>query len=137
MTPLNSDSLTDQVRDLLQREIEAGRLVPGTRIREDEFASLLGISKSPLRVALHQLKQDGIIQIRPRRGFYVAVPTHEQVLQLLQMREVLEGLAARLAANAASSQFIESLENCFSGFSKQTLTLNVSNILQPTFGFSV
>jgi DNA-binding GntR family transcriptional regulator len=118
---LNLESITDQVRHILQREIEEGRLTPGTRIREDEFAKELGISKSPIRVALHQLKQDGIVRIEARRGFYVAMPTTEQVLELVEMREVLEGLSARRAAVRPDKGFVTELSACFSGFRERDL----------------
>lgn len=121
MPKINLESITDQVRHLLQREIEAGRLTPGTRIREDEFARELGISKSPIRVALHQLKQDGIVRIESRRGFYVAMPTSEQVIELTEMREVLEGLAARRAAARPDRGFVKELAACFAGFREKDL----------------
>jgi DNA-binding GntR family transcriptional regulator len=121
MSKINLESITDQVRHLVQREIEAGRLTPGTRIREDEFARELGISKSPIRVALHQLKQDGIVRIEARKGFYVAMPTAEQVIELTEMREVLEGLAARRAAERTDRRFVKELAACSAGFRERDL----------------
>jgi DNA-binding GntR family transcriptional regulator len=121
MSKINLESITDQVRGLLQREIEAGKLEPGTRIHEGAFASRLGISKSPLRFALYQLKQDGIIRIEPRKGFYVALPTRKEFFELLEMREVLEGLAARRAAGCADRKVVRRLSDCFSGFDENNL----------------
>lgn len=121
MNSLRTESLTDQVRNLLQRMIEAGELAPGTRILEEEFAKKLNISKSPLRVALHQLKQDGIIRIEPRKGIFVAMPTPEQLLEILEMREVLEGLAMRRVAKKASPRLVQRLEACFAGFDERNL----------------
>lgn len=116
MEKLNFDSITDQVRALLQREIEAGRLSAGTRIREELFAEQLGISRSPLRFALYQLKQDGIIRIESRKGFYVAIPTPREMTELLEMREVLEGMAARRAARRTSEKMVRRLADCFKTF---------------------
>lgn len=121
MASLNLESITDQVRSLLQREIEAGKLAPGTRIHEAEFSERLGISKSPLRFALHQLKQDGIIRIEPRKGFFVAVPTKREIAELLEMREVLEGLAARRAASRADRAIVRRLEACVASFEEATV----------------
>lgn len=121
MAGLRTESLTDQVRNLLQGVIEDGKLVPGTRIHEENFAKQLGISKSPLRVALHQLKQDGLIRIEPRRGFYVAVPSVKQMLELLEMRAVLEGLATRLAAERSDEKLLRQLTKCFAGFEEADL----------------
>ena len=118
MHPIRKESITEQVRDILQREIEAGNIEPGARIYEEKLAQQLGISKTPLRLALHQLKQDGIVRIVPRQGIYLAVPTREEVTELIEMREVMEGLAARRAARRRDPQDIERMRACFAGFSE-------------------
>ena len=102
MHPIRKESITEQVRDILQREIEAGNIEPGARIYEEKLAQQLGISKTPLRLALHQLKQDGIVRIAPRQGIYLAVPT----------------LAARRAARRCAPRDIERMRACFAGFSE-------------------
>lgn len=121
MARLKQDSITDQVRELLQRDIEAGRIKPGARIYEETLAKELGISKTPLRLALYQLKQDGIVRIEPRQGIYVALPTVKEVLELIEMREVLEGLAARRAARHTNADLVARLRACFAGFEESNL----------------
>lgn len=121
MTSLNFESITDQIRSLLQREIEAGKLKPGARIREAAYAEKLGVSKSTLRFALYQLQQAGIIRIEPRKGFYVAVPTKAEMIELLEMREVLEGLAARRAATRSNAKTVRRLQACFADFDQSDL----------------
>ncbi len=121
MASLKLESITDQVRGILLREIEAGKLTPGTRIHETALAQKLGISKSPLRFALYQLKQDGIIRIEPRKGIYVATPTNGELVELVEMREVLEGLAARRAAVRANDKMVRGLEACFAGFKEGSI----------------
>lgn len=116
MASLNLESITDQVRGILIRDIKAGKLTPGTRIYEAALAKTLGISKSPLRFALYQLKQDGIVQIEPRKGIYVATPTLKEMAELVAMREVLEGLAARRAAERSDDKMVRRLKACFAGF---------------------
>ena len=118
MASLNLESITDQVRGVLLREIEAGKLTPGTRIHEADLAQELGISKSSLRFAIYQLKQDGIIRIEPRKGIYIATPTNKELAELVEMREGLEGLAARRAASRADNKMVRRLEACFAGFDK-------------------
>jgi DNA-binding GntR family transcriptional regulator len=118
MHPIRRESITEQVRDILQREIETGNIEPGARIFEEKLAQQLGISKTPLRLALHQLKQDGIVRIAPRQGIYLAVPTREEVTELIEMREVMEGLAARRAARRCDPQDLERMRGCFTGFSE-------------------
>jgi DNA-binding GntR family transcriptional regulator len=118
---INKDSITVQVHQFLQREIEAGNIQPGARIVEDQMAQQLGISKTPLRLALHQLKQDRIVDIEPRRGIYLAIPTLPEFLELIEMREVLEGLAARRAAVQPDRRFVSQMKACFAAFNKANL----------------
>jgi GntR family transcriptional regulator of vanillate catabolism len=113
---INKDSITAQVHQYLQREIEAGAIRPGARIVEEQLARQLGISKTPLRLALHQLKQEGIVDIKPRRGIYLALPTLDEFLELIEMREVLEGLAARRAAQQQDRRFLQQMKSCFAPF---------------------
>jgi DNA-binding GntR family transcriptional regulator len=121
MASIKRESITEQVYEILQRDIEAGRIKPGARISEEVVARELGISKTPLRLALYQLKQDGIVRIEPRRGIYLAVPTATELLELIEMREVLEGLAARRATGQPDKRFIARLKDCFAGFREQEL----------------
>lgn len=115
-------SITEQVYEILQRGIETGTFRPGERIREDRLAIKLSVSKTPLRIALHQLKENGLVRIDPRLGIFLAVPTETEVAQLVEMREVLEGLAARRAARYASEKFISRLRACFERFNENNLT---------------
>ena len=121
MGRINQDSITDQVYRILHRAIDDGRFKPGARIYEHALAQELGTSKTPLRVALHQLKRDGVIRIEARKGIYLAVPTRTEVIELIELREVLEGLAARRAALQPGRQFVKQLEACLSGFEERNL----------------
>ncbi|MBN8919779.1 MAG: GntR family transcriptional regulator [Rhizobiales bacterium] len=118
MRKIKRESLTDQVLDILQGEIDAGRIAPGARIVEERIAEQLGVSKTPLRLALHQLKQDGIVRIEARQGIYLAIPTPGEVAELVEIREVMEGLAARRLARAAHKSIVAALRECFSGFTE-------------------
>lgn len=88
-------------RQLLE-EVRAGRLGPGTRLRETELAARLGISRTPVREAIRQLEADGLVVHLPRQGATVRSLDYAEVIELYEMRAVLEGTAARLAARAAS-----------------------------------
>jgi DNA-binding GntR family transcriptional regulator len=114
---LIKDSITEQVREFLQNEIEAGTIAPGERILEHKLAEQLGVSKTPLRLALHQLKQDRIVRIEPRQGIYLATPTAQEVLELIELREAMEGVAARRVARGAEPQIVDQMRACFAGFS--------------------
>ncbi|EDP64325.1 F0F1 ATP synthase subunit A [alpha proteobacterium BAL199] len=86
----------------LKEAIQAGLLKPGERIREIEMAERLSMSRTPVREALRRLEADGLLTFAPYRGMVIAELDHQAVMELYQMREVLEGTAAGLAARHAS-----------------------------------
>ncbi len=83
-------------------DVRRGLLLPGARLRESEIAARLGISRTPVREAIHRLEADGLVVHQPRLGATVRRLDHGEVMELYEMRTVLEGTAARLAARAAS-----------------------------------
>lgn len=117
----SSKSITDQVYEILHRAIEAGHFAPGARVYEEALASELGISKTPLRLALHQLKRDGVVRIEPRKGIYLAAPSLMEIIELIELREVLEGLAARRAAAQKDRTFVAGMEACLAPFNEASL----------------
>lgn len=86
----------------LLEDIRAGTLLPGMRLRETDLADRLGISRTPVREAIRQLEADGLVIHLPRQGATIRSLDHAEVVELYEMRAVLEGTAARLAARAAS-----------------------------------
>lgn len=89
--------------------LREGRLNPGDRLRETELAERLGVSRTPVREAIRQLEADGIVVHVPRQGASIRTLDYAEVMDLYEMRAVLEGTAARLAARAASDIEIEEL----------------------------
>jgi DNA-binding GntR family transcriptional regulator len=78
--------------------IRQGLLAPGARLRAEEIATEIGMSRMPVREALRRLDSEGLVTLRPNRGAVVAGYKPKEILELFEMRSVLEGLAARLAA---------------------------------------
>src|SRR5579871_6440709 len=72
--------------DALREAILLGQLPPGTRIVEAEIARQMGISRGPIREAVRQLEQDGLVEYQPRHGVIVAELTREQVLDTYAVR---------------------------------------------------
>lgn len=89
--------------------IRAGQLTPGQRVRETEIAEWLGISRTPVREALMRLEVAGLVQSASHSGFVVNRLDDAEVRELYAMREVLEGMAARLAAQHASDAEVVTL----------------------------
>ncbi len=108
---VNDDS-TPQGNSAYERlltELREGRLNPGDRLRETDLAERLGMSRTPVREAIRQLEADGIVTHVPRQGASIRTLDYAEVMELYEMRAVLEGTAARLAARAASDIEIEEL----------------------------
>src|SRR3954465_10540647 len=91
-------SRADFVYESLRDAISDGRIAIGERVREEEIARNLGVSRTPVREALQRLHQRGLLVFGAARGLTVASLSQHQVLQLYAMREILEGSAARFAA---------------------------------------
>jgi DNA-binding GntR family transcriptional regulator len=94
--------LRQSVYETLVEHVVTGNLRPGQHLVESELARQLGVSRQPVREALHRLAAGGWIDLRPSQGAFVHVPTDEEVDQLLDARELLEGATARLACRAAT-----------------------------------
>jgi DNA-binding GntR family transcriptional regulator len=100
---LRTRSRADFVYESLRDAISDGRIAVGERVREEEIARNLGVSRTPVREALQRLHQRGALVFGAGRGLVVAQLSHNQVLQLYAMREILEGSAARFAAQHATA----------------------------------
>lgn len=108
--------LRSEVYRILRQEIIDGTLEPGTRLLENDLVQRLNVSRTPIREALNQLSKEGLVEIIPRKGTYVRRWTLEEALEILLLREVLEGLAARLATEHLSDQDLERLEDHLESF---------------------
>ena len=84
-------------------------LSPGTRLRSEEIASELGLSRMPVREALRRLDSEGLVTLRPNRGAVVAGFTAAELFELFEIRSMLEGLAVRLAAPIANAENAEEM----------------------------
>jgi len=93
----------------IRRQILSGAFGPGHRINLAEVADTLSISRMPVREALRQLDAEGMILMRPNRGATVVDLTPSEVEEYFQIRSVLEGLAAGLAAERLTQEDIEQL----------------------------
>jgi DNA-binding GntR family transcriptional regulator len=94
----SAPKLVEQVHEAILAEIAAGRLQPGSRIIQEQLAQELGVSRQPVQQALALLRKQGILRDAPGRGLLVAPLDLDYVLNMYEMRAVIEGLACRQAA---------------------------------------
>jgi DNA-binding GntR family transcriptional regulator len=89
--------LRDLVYDELKMKIMMGLIAPGTRMMEVELAEEMGVSRTPVREAIRKLEKEGMISIEPRRGAYASSLSNQDMVDILEVRQTMEGLAADLA----------------------------------------
>jgi DNA-binding GntR family transcriptional regulator len=86
---------------VLREAIVSNALKPGTRLRADDLAKQLGVSKTPVREALRKLQAEDLVTMQPGNALTVKSISEEQLFEIYYTREALEGMAARLAAENA------------------------------------
>lgn len=118
MKPLGTThkNLDAKVYDRLKTMILEGKLVPGDKVYQDRLAQEMGVSRTPLVNALKVLEQEKLIKAIPRRGFFVRQFSKEEMIYIFELREVLEGLAARRAATLITPPQIKQLQTFFEAF---------------------
>ncbi len=109
-TPIREMSQGQDAYQRLIAEIRAGVLRPGDRLTETELAARLGISRTPVREAIRALETDGLVVHVARVGASIRRLGYAEVTELYEMRMVLEGTAARLAARMASDLELAELD---------------------------
>jgi len=104
-------SLGEHVFESLKHSIIRGKISSGEWLVESHIAETLGISRTPVREAIHKLEREGLIERQPRGGFTVLGLNRNDIEETFGIRSVLEGYAARLAAVKHRKEELEALEN--------------------------
>lgn len=106
----NQLSAQEEAYQYLLNAIRMGELQPGQRIVAEEFAEALDMSRMPIREALRRLSAEGLVAMRANRGAVVKKLSKDEVLEIFEMRAVLEALAAAQAVKKANAADIRELE---------------------------
>jgi DNA-binding GntR family transcriptional regulator len=109
-TPAESIPVRERAYEHLKASILSGRFTPGERLTEEYLARELGISRTPIREALHKLESEGLITPLATRGFAAAQDSREEVEELFEIRAVLEGYALRLLCGRITDPVLAELE---------------------------
>ena len=110
MEVVNNLTLADKVLMKFQEDIVSGDVAPGTKISESALATKYGVSRGPLREAISRLESRGLIERAPNVGARVVSLSHQELIELYQIRESLESLACRLAAENMSADEVLQLK---------------------------
>ena len=106
----SNGSIQGRLIDEIRRRIIAGEVSPGVNISEIAIAEEFGVSRTPVRETFKQLQTEGLVQIRPRVGTFVTTPSRREITELFEMKELLEGAAARLLAQRGRVPEVDQLE---------------------------
>jgi len=107
---INAIPARERAYEYLKEKLLSGRFEPGERLTEEYLAGELGVSRTPVREALHRLEQEGLIQPLETRGFRVASDSQEEMEELFEIRSILEGYALRCVCERISNKDLEELE---------------------------
>lgn len=120
--------LRDVVFNTLRKAILTGELKPGERLMEIHLANQLGVSRTPIREAIHKLEQEGLVIMIPRRGAEVAQITEKSLKDVLEVRRALDALCAELACDRITEEGKCELKKACNDFEKATATGDVTTI---------
>ncbi len=114
--------LRDVVFNTLRDAILTEKLQPGERLMENQLAEKLGVSRTPIREALRMLELENLVELTPRKGAQVLDMSEKDIINVLEIREVLEGLATQLACKKMTFEILEELKKAeleFEQFAKE------------------
>jgi DNA-binding GntR family transcriptional regulator len=103
--------MTGKVYAALRRDILSCQIVPGQDLSEGELATRFKMSKTPVREALSKLRTEGLVKAFPRRGYQVAPVTFQDMNELFEVRNMLEGRATELASQNITPDGLRQLSN--------------------------
>jgi DNA-binding GntR family transcriptional regulator len=113
--PIKHQNLDERVYTRVRDMLASGELEPGQRIVQEDMAVGLDVSRTPLVNALKRLAQEGLLEWVPRRGIYVRTLSLAELVQLFEVRERLEPLAAELAATKICAKEADEMHSMWQG----------------------
>jgi len=120
--------LRDVVFNTLRKAILTGNIKPGERLMEVQLASMLGVSRTPIREAIHKLELEGLVELLPRRGAQVAKISEKSLKDVLEVRRALDVLIAELACERITKEQIKELEEAKVMFEKAVSNAEKNNV---------
>lgn len=127
--------LREVIFDSLRQAIIMGELKPGERLMEIQFAEKMGVSRTPVREAIRKLELEGLVVMIPRKGAHVAELSVKDIIDVLEIRSSLDGLATRLAAQRINKDELKELKNIVNQFSQHMEKGNVQGLIKKDIEF--
>lgn len=126
----NHKPLREMVYEELKMQILTGAIVPGTRMMEVELAKEIGVSRTPIREAIRKLEKEGLVTIEPRRGAYASQISTKDMVEILEVRQNMEGLAAYFAASRMKPDQLAELKAASDKYNTAVATGNMEDMIK-------
>jgi len=110
-TRKNSVSVREKTYEYLKEKVLSGSFTPGERLTEEHLAEELGVSRTPIREALHKLELEGLVKPLETRGFCVPQHSIEEMEEIFDIRAIMEGYALRVLSETITEKELKKLEN--------------------------
>ena len=123
-------SLGQHVFENLKQALIKGKIVPGSRLIESRLADALGISRTPVREAIHKLEREGYLKKLPRGGFVALGFSKDDIEETFGIRSILESYAARLAAEKHEEKALKPLEDKIAAYQECLDKNDLDSLLQ-------
>lgn len=111
----NSIPVREMTYEFLKSSVLSGHFNPGERLTEESLAKKLGVSRTPVREALHKLESEGLVKPLETRGFIVSRDSKDEVEELFELRAILEGYALRIICERISEKDLKQLGRLIAG----------------------
>ncbi len=122
--------LREIVYEELKMQILTGKITPGMRMMEVELAESMGVSRTPIREAIKKLEQEGLVTVEPRKGAYASQISVKDMVDILEVRQDMEGLAAHMAAYRMTPKQMKELESISVGYNKAVEEGNMADMIK-------
>lgn len=126
----NHKPLREMVYEELKMQILKGTIVPGTRLMEVDLADEMGVSRTPIREAIRKLEKEGLVTIEPRRGAYASQISTKDMVEILEVRQNMEGLAAAFAASRITPEQLRELKQVSENYNNAVIEGNMEDMIK-------
>lgn len=126
----NHKPLREMVYEELKMQILTGKIIPGTRMMEVDLANEIGVSRTPIREAIRKLEKEGLVTIEPRRGAYASQISTKDMVEILEVRQNMEGLAAFFAASRMQADQLAELKEVAKLYNEAVKSGNMQEMIK-------
>lgn len=127
--------LREVIFNTLREAIIVGELKPGERLMEVQLAEKMGVSRTPVREAIRMLELEGLVSMLPRKGAHVAELSVKDIMDVLEVRASLDGLATSLAADRITEDEVKSLKHVQVQFANYVEKDNLQGLIKKDVEF--